>query len=217
VHRRVFLANLGAALVCGNSLRLAAEQCKLIAPGVQGCRVGLSDHFEVVQQDCPERCWAASIAGIFGYHGHKIKQDVIAQTIYHTLACLPPINTKVLNTVLSHEWTDDNGETFKATITGLYDPLNAVTEMDNDALVSEMKGDNPVLYCNTHHAMVIVGLDYRKDLAGNFMRMDEVHVADPWPGSGTYAPGMHVLTHQEMVPLAQGGQLTYVASVDVED
>jgi hypothetical protein len=179
--------------------------------------VGLRHHFEVVQQDCAERCWAASIAGIFGYQGHKINQDVIAQTIYHTLDCLASKSSAVLNAVLSHQWTDDNGAPFKATIKGLYDPLNGVTDMDNDDLVSEMANNNPVLYCNTHHAMVIVGLDYRKDRAGNFMAMDKVHVADPWPGSGTYKEGMHVLTAPEMVPLGQGGQLTYVASVDVED
>lgn len=217
VDRRVFLTNLGAALVCGSSLRLAAEKCEAVAPGVRGCRVGLSDHFPLVVQDCPERCWAASIAGIFGYHGHKINQDVIAQTMFKTLKCLSSGGTKVLDAVLSREWTDDDGNAFKATITGLYDQLNGVTAMDNDDLVSEMKQDNPVLYCNTHHAMVIVGLDYRKDLAGNFMVMDQVHVADPWPGSGTYGPGLHVLTHPEMMPLANGGQLTYVASVDVED
>jgi len=215
VDRRMFLTNLGAALVCGSSLPLAAEKCVAIGPGVQGCRVGLSSHFEVVEQNCAERCWAASIAAIFGYQGHTIDQDVVAQTIYHTLNCLPASSTKVLNAVLSHQWTDDNGDKFQATITGLYDPLNGIKDMDNDGLVSEMKNDNPVLYCNTHHAMVILGLDYEKDLAGNFLKMDQVHVADPWPGSGTYGPGLHVLTRPEMVPLAQGGQLTYVASVEV--
>jgi hypothetical protein len=173
--------------------------------------VGLSNHFKIVTQDCPERCWAASIAGIFGYHDHKINQDVIAQTIFRTLACRPSGPTSVLDAVLNHEWTDDDGDKFTAKITGLYDPLNGVTALDNDDLVSEMKDDNPVLYCNTHHAMVIVGLDYRRDTAGNLVAVDQVHVADPWPGNG-----MHVLSLPEMVPLARGGQLTYLASVDVE-
>jgi Papain-like cysteine protease AvrRpt2 len=211
MDRRVFLAGLGAILA-GSSLPLAAQNCVVVRPGVMGCTIGLSSHFEIVTQNCPERCWAASIAGIFGYQGHPIDQDVIAQTIYRTLACLPSISSGVLDTVLSHVWTDTNGDQFKATITGLYDPLNNVTEMDNDDLVSEMRDNNPVLYCNTHHAMVIVGMDYRRDAAGDLLAVDRVHVADPWPGNG-----MHLLTPPEMMPLQQGGQLTYVASVDVED
>lgn len=211
MDRRVFLAGLGVALA-GSSLRLAAQNCKPVAPGQWGCRIGLSEHFDIVTQDCAERCWAASIAGIFRYKGHPIDQDVIAQTIYHTLACLPSISSRVLDAVLDHEWTDDNGDKFTAKITGLYDPLNRVTEMDNDDLVSEMSDDNPVLYCNTHHAMVIVGMDYRRDRDKDLIAVDQVHVADPWPGNG-----MHILSRPEMVPLQQGGQLTYVASVDVED
>jgi hypothetical protein len=168
-----------------------------------------------VTQDCAERCWAASIAGIFGYHGHPINQDVIAQTIFGTLACLPSGNTKVLDVVLSHDWTDDNGDKFTATITGLYDPLNGVNALDNDDLVSEMKADKPVLYCNTHHAMVMVGMDYRRDAFGNLVAVDQVHIADPMPGAA--GNGFHVLSIPEMVPAPLGGQLTYLASVDVDD
>ena len=51
--------------------------------------LGLRSHFNIVTQNCPERCWAASIAGIFGYNDHPIDQDVIAQTVFRTLACLP--------------------------------------------------------------------------------------------------------------------------------
>jgi hypothetical protein len=212
MDRRVFLASLGAALVAGSPLGLAAKQCKTVPPGVLGCRVGLSTHFQIVTQNCPERCWAASIAGIFGYLGHSINQNVIAQTMYGTLACLPSRNSKVLDAVLSHDWTDDNGEQFTGTITGLYDPLNGVLEMDNDDLVSEMQNDKPVLYCNKTHAMVIIGLDYRKDRAGNLIAVDQVQMADPYPGMG-----YHVLSRPEMVPFQQGGQLSYVASVDIAD
>lgn len=212
MDRRVFLSGLGAALVGSSPLAIAAQKCVLVAPGVLGCRMGLRDHFEIVEQDCPERCWAASISGIFGYQGHATDQDVIAQTVYKTLNCLPSISSKVLDAVLNYEWTDDEGDKFNATITGLYDPLNGVTEMDNNDLVSEMKNNNPVLYCDTHHAMVIVGLDYRTNASGNLLAIDQVHVADPWPGNG-----FHVLTPPEMVPVQYGGQLTYVASVDVDD
>lgn len=211
VDRRAFLGGLSAAFVAGSSHRLAA-QCVPLAPGVSGCRKGLSSHFQIVTQDCPERCWAASIAGIFKYHDHPIDQDVIAQTVFKSLACRPSGNTTVLDAVLNHEWTDDNGDKFTARISGLYDPLNGVAEMDNDDIVSEMKNDRPVLYCNRSHAMVIVGLDYRKGLGGTTIAIDQVHVADPFPGLG-----FHVLSPAEMVPMGIGGLLTYVASVEIDD
>lgn len=211
MDRRAFLRGLGAAFVAGRSVQLAS-QCVTVGPGVAGCRKGLKTHFDIVTQNCPERCWAASIAGIFGYQGHAIDQDVIAQTVFGTLACLPSGNTKVLDAVLSHGWTDSDGDKFTATITGLYDPLNGVTQMDNNDLIKEMVNDNPVLYCNRSHAMVIVGLDYRRDAYGNLIAVDQVHVADPYPGMG-----FHVLSPAEMLPIGLGGALTYVASVDVED
>jgi hypothetical protein len=214
VDRRIFLSGLGAALAGGASHRLAA-QCVLVAPGVAGCTVGLSNHFHIVTQDCPERCWAASISGIFGYLGHPVNQDKIALAVFGpmfgTLPCLSSGNTKVLDAVLSHEWTDDNGVKFNASITGLFDPLNGVAAMDNDDLVSELQNDKPMLYCNRGHAMVIVGIDYRKDMAGNLIAVDRVRVADPYPGQG-----YHLLSPAEMVPIAFGGALTYVASVDVD-
>jgi hypothetical protein len=211
MQRRAFLARFGAALVGSASLRPAA-QCTSVAPGVSGCRVGLSDHFHIVTQNCAERCWAASIAGIFGYHDHSIDQDVIAQAIFHTLECKPAGNTKVLDAVLSHQWTDNDGDKFTATITGLYDPLNGISDMDNDDIVSAMKHDKPLLYCNTTHAMVVIGLDYRKLASGELLAVDQVHVADPYPGKG-----FHVLSPAEMVPLQHGGAMTYLASVDIDD
>src|ERR1700733_7663213 len=117
MDRRVFIASLGAALVSGSALGLAAEECKGIAPGVLGCTAEVKPPFQIVTQDCAQRCWAASIAGIFGYHDHPISQDVIAKTIYGTLGCLPSISSKILNAVLNHEWTDDNGDKFTASIT----------------------------------------------------------------------------------------------------
>lgn len=212
MNRRLFITGLGGALVGSSSLRIAA-QCINIAPGTYGCRVGLGRHFKIVTQDCPERCYAASIAGIFGFHGHKINQDVIAQTVFGTLACKASGGPKVLNAILNHKWTDDDGDEFTATITGLYDPLsNTPPDLDNDDAVSQLKDQKPLLYCNRSHAMVVIGIDYRRNGAGDLLAVDQVHVADPFPGLG-----FHVLSAKEMVPMEHGGDLTYLASIDVDD
>lgn len=209
MDRRLFLTGLGV-LVASNSFRVAA-QCVRINPQALGCRVGLREHFHIVTQDCPERCWAASIAGIFKYNGHSIDQDVIARTMFGTLACRPSGGTKVLDAVLSREWTDDGGAAFTATIKGLYDPLNGIRDLDNNDILSEMKHDNPMLYCNKTHAMVIVGIDYQKDNDGDLIQIDQVHMADPYPGKG-----FHVLSPSEMRPAVLGGDMMYLASVDVD-
>jgi hypothetical protein len=207
----MFLAGLGASLI-GGALPLAAQQCVPLAPGVSGCNLKLSKTFKIVTQDCAERCWAASIAAIFEYYDHPIDQDVIAQTVFGTVACQGSHDTKVLDAVLDHDWTDSNGDKFTAHITGLYDPLNNLIDMNNGDIISELKQDSPLLYCNTHHAMVIVGVSYRQGAAPNLVAIDRVQVADPFPGQG-----FHYLSLPEMVPLIDGGQVTYVASVAIDD
>jgi hypothetical protein len=186
--------------------------CVSLPQGVQGCSYGGRKHFQIVTQNCPERCWAASMAGIFGYNDHPIDQDTIAQAIFGNLQCKPAQTTGVLNKVLSSVWIDTNGSKFKATITGLYDPANKVIAIDNNDIVSEMQSGSPMLYCNKTHAMVIVGIEYRKDMAGNLIAIDDVRVADPYP-----TLGIHSLSKIEMLAEHLGGDMTYLASVDVDD
>jgi hypothetical protein len=209
MNRRAFAAGLGAALLAGGTRGVAAD-CRVIAPGVTGCTSALASTFRIVTQDCPERCWAASIAGIFGYHGHPISQDAIARTMFGTLACLPSGNTTVLDAVLSRQWVDAKGDEFGARISGLYDPLNGVRAINNAELIAELENDKPILYCNRTHAMVVVGMSYRRDAIGNLV-VDQVRVADPYPGLG-----FHLLSPREMAPVDLGGDLLFLASVDVD-
>ncbi len=152
------------------------------------------------------------MAGIFGYNGHPIDQDTIAQRVFGTLQCRPAGTTSVLNAVLSGSWVDMTGKKFTATITGLYDPANHVVAIDNNDIVSEMQDDSPMLYCNETHAMVVVGIEYRKDSTGSLIAIDDVRVADPYPGKG-----IHSLSPAEKLPKHLGGAMTYLASVDVAD
>jgi hypothetical protein len=65
-----------------------------------GCTLALSRRFHIVVQDCDSRCRAASIAAIFGYHGHSIDQDSIFQTVFGTTICRPAGSSAVLDQVL---------------------------------------------------------------------------------------------------------------------
>lgn len=81
--------------------------------------------------------------------------------------------------------------------------------MNNSFIANELMADKPLLYCNTHHAMVISDMAYYQTPMGpNVQRVD---VIDPWPGS----PDIHPLLPAEMMPAHIGGQMTFVASVQV--
>jgi hypothetical protein len=60
--------------------------------------------------------------------------------------------------------------------------------------------------------MAVIALDYQRDRAGNVIQVDYVHVADPYNGGS-----FRKLSAPEMLPRDQGGALTYLASVDVDD
>jgi hypothetical protein len=211
VNRRQLIAGAGAAFIASSPLKVLSA-CVNIPGGLLGCSYGTRKHFQVVVQDCPERCWAASTAGIFRYHGHPIDQDDIAMDIFKTLACKAAGNPAVLTAVLSKVWTDTNGKDFKSTVAGLYDPLDGVNDLDNDDIVSAMLAGNPMLYANKTHAMVIVGIEYRKNIAGKLIDIVDVRVGDPYPGKG-----IRSLSTTEMIPINRGGEMTYLASVDVDD
>ena len=97
----------------------------------------------------------------------------------------------MLDAVLSRRWKDKDDDEFSARISGLYDPLNGVRAMNNAYLISELESDKPILYCNRSHAMVIVGMNYRRDALGN-LAVDQVRVANPYPGMG-----FHLLSPRE--------------------
>jgi hypothetical protein len=158
MDRRHFVQVLGATIGSLGSLPIAA-QCVQLFNGSLGCTLNLNDGFRIVVQDCASRCWAASISAIFGYHGHSLNQDVIAQQVFGSTVCRPAGSSGVLDSVLNHQWTDDNGKTFRATINGLFDPANGAGTINNDDVVSELEADRPLLYCNASHAMVQIGMN----------------------------------------------------------
>lgn len=214
MNRRGFLSGL-AAVATYAPFALAA-QCVPVAPGVIGCTYRLSRHFDIIQQDCLEHCWAASIAGAFGYLGHPMDQDAIASEMFKSPQCLPA-STGVINAVLNHQWVDSNGVNFTGRINGLFDPMNGLVNMDNAGLLAGLRADKPLLYCNASHCMVIVEMDVRMNMYGSLIAIDQVVVADPFGNNG-----FHQLSAPEMMPMGQPpagmpwGQLTYVASVDVD-
>jgi hypothetical protein len=146
---------------------------------------------------------------IFAMHGHPLDQMKIVTALYGAPACLTSGPTLNIVSILSANWIDDYGVPFKSIVTGAYDPTNNVYAMNNNFIANELNANRPLLYCNTHHAMVVAGMDFLQTSMGP--NVQGIHVLDPWPAS----PNVHPLSPPEMIALNKGGQMTFLASVQV--
>ena len=109
---------------------------------------------------------------------------------------MPALVAAQIASDLSSPWTDD----FESTLTAAYDFQAGVLAINNAIIVNELLEGRPLLYCNTHHAMVICGVDYRPSPIGPLI--DGLAVMDPWPA----APRLHPLSRPELFPAHRGGQ-----------
>ncbi|MGZ5786365.1 MAG: hypothetical protein ACXWJM_10630 [Ramlibacter sp.] len=149
------------------------------------------------------------MAMIFASNGHPIDQRRIVAQTFGTVACTssgPVIN---IANALSRSWIDNNGVPFMSQITAAYDVQNGVHNLTNGFIVDQLTNDAPLLYCNQHHAMVLVAMDYLDTPYGPAPQRGGV--LDPWP----YSSGFHALTTQEMYMAHLGGQMTFLAAVSV--
>jgi hypothetical protein len=212
ITRRCFIGTAAAFAVMPN---LSAQQCGVVPPGVTLCRaeVNIPQLIAAINtQQCPEWCWAASISMIFGFYGHPIDQKEIVKQTYGNVLCFPAGSSRTIGRALSRRWEDANGDFFKSTVVAAYDPANNINAINNAIIVNELANDHPLLYCNTSHAMVNYAVDYIPTQFGP--NVQAVGVVDPWP----YSPRLHPLSPAEMrASVFPGGQMTFLASVRVED
>jgi hypothetical protein len=203
MNRRSFV--FGAAAMAAFSSKLQAKQ-----DTVGGLQRAYVTQPQLVQQKCPEWCWAASSSMIFTAHRHPVDQMKIVQRLFGAVVCAPSQNTWNIGQTLSEQWIDDRGQPFQPRVISAYDPSNGINNITNPFIINELANDRPLLYCNTHHAMVVVDFNYVLG-PGGVIVPQQVGVLDPFPGS----PGYHPLSPAEMVPSILGGQMTFLAAVQV--
>lgn len=209
MNRRAFLngmisASIGAAA--------KAQQCVAIGPGAVGCHAEInfpSVRVAYEYQQCPEWCWAASISMVFRFFGHPLDQKRIVIENYGSLVCAPSGTASRIAANLNRSWAGDDGRPFTSQLTTVYDARAGVVAINNAFIVNEIVNQRPILYCNTHHAMVIIAVDYRPTQLGP--QIDRVIVMDPWPLS----PQIHPSSAPEMLPPQMRGQMTFLATVRV--
>jgi Papain-like cysteine protease AvrRpt2 len=190
-----------------------AQNCTINPTGMTICsaEVTISMFIQsIIKQQCPEWCWAASISMIFGFAGHPIDQKQIVAQTYGNVLCLPAGSSRTIGQDLSRTWTDANGDVFTSKVVAAFDPANNILAINNAILINELQNDHPILYCNTHHAMVIYAADYIPTPMGP--NIVAVAVADPWP----YGPSLHLLSPPELLPFPYG-QMTFLATVRHQD
>jgi hypothetical protein len=163
----------------------------------------------VSTQQCEEWCWAASISMIFAFYGHPLGQSAIVAATYGAVACLPAGSSTTIGRDLSRPWIDDRGRAFSSQVVAAYDYFNRYNSLSNQMIVSALKGNNPLLYCNQSHAMVVYSVSYYDTPSGP--NVQRVQVIDPWP----FSPRSHDLSAAEMSVADLGGQMTFLAQVQV--
>lgn len=167
---------------------------------------------KLVTQNCANWCWAASIAMVFASNGHRVAQERIVKETFGALECRPSGYPKTITEALSREWTDDSGDDFESVVTAGYDYFSGVVAIDNGFIIEQLSDDKPILYCNTHHAMLNVLVEYA-EYPNGAVQVGAAGVLDPWPASA----GFRRIGGPEIAPAHLGGQMTYLAAVEIND
>lgn len=154
-------------------------------------------------------CWAASVSNIFDLYGFEVSQTTIVQTVYGRLVNLPAFNTATISNLLSRVWEDETGKRFRCRIRGLFDAYSNTAALNNLQIISALRNEKPLLFCNRSHAMVLTALTYAQTPAGPVVL--NLGFFDPWPGRGLRGPDHP----SEGMPIQAGGQMTYLALPEV--
>jgi hypothetical protein len=208
------LAAVQSACIFGPDPPIECLTCPSPEPspgGPQTARVNMDQLMQSIStQQCEQWCWAASISMIFGFYGHPIAQSQIVLETYGNLVCLPAGSSTTIGADLSRPWIDSRGVRFSSTVEAAYDYFNGFnTFAGNQSIIDALKANNPMLYCNRSHAMVLYSVSYMDGPYGpDIQRAD---VIDPWP----YSQRSHALTTGELFRADLGGEMTFLAQVRV--
>jgi hypothetical protein len=123
------------------------------------------------------------------------------------VVCLPAGSTTTVGRDLSRPYVDDNRVPFQSVILSAYDFFNGIDTFTPQTIINALNSNNPLLYCNTQHAMIVYSVTYIS--TPNGPNIQTVQVVDPWP----FNPRFHSLTPPEIVTANFGGQMTFLAEV----
>jgi hypothetical protein len=163
----------------------------------------------LASQQATHWCWAATVANAFGLSGHRVSQSRIVRALYGDVVNMRSGPAANVSSLLDRAWTDDEGGKFRAHLMGVFDAAAGRYELDGHALVGALRAGRPLIIGTTSHAMLLIGASY-ETTGEQGVRVVQATVFDPWPGVGERA-----LRPDEMVAVALGGQLAFIADVAV--
>jgi hypothetical protein len=161
-------------------------------------------------------CWAATLSMIFRWHGKVVDQRSIVQQTFGAQVdyALDPL---LLMRSVRRAYVDGNGNSFSVT-SRIYSADFGLGEITNCDIISELANERPLVICNLSHMMVLIGVDYRPESHCTMPNIVSAWVADPHPYaefSRDMGRGFRDLRNTEMLPVHQGGELRFMATVQV--
>lgn len=212
-------------LVQGTAVGLASLAFRVPAQASQNCNgvqcdsnIPTSQFPHVTQPPDSQWCWAATISMICQWYGHPISFPNIVQQTFGSLVNLPADPITLINSV-NRSYVDDTGRPLTLN-SAVWSVLNGVANVDNNMIIRELAANRPLVVCNMSHMMVLVGVSFPQGTS----QINQAWVADPAfsgpvttgiQGLQPLAPGFRYLFPTELIPAPMGGQLMFVAAVNV--
>lgn len=156
-------------------------------------------------------CWAASISMVFAHAGYDVDQRRIVNEAYGGIVNLPAQGWQLAQN-LNRNWLDDEGNSFRSTLSGLYDASQGVVGLADSQIIDELSKGNPLVIGTGGHAMVLTEVGYYLNAFGGFDGYAYATVFDPWPGRGArYLSGAEFTR----ADFGSGGTMQFLASATV--
>ena len=211
ISRRKLLLG-GACLAASPMNALAEHSCRSNQFGMQLCTATMpSGALQVIyaQQSQSQWCWAACIQMLFRSYGYEVSQQRIVQETFGQLVNMPAGSGAVISKQINRPWQDDKGKKFRSYLEAAYDFDFGVYSVDNGYIIKKLTNNEPLIYGNKSHAMLLVQMTYAQSPMGP--NVVGAGVLDPWPGNGARA-----LQQAELVQVRFGGDYRYLSAVRVE-
>ncbi|HKW52546.1 MAG TPA: papain-like cysteine protease family protein [Stellaceae bacterium] len=194
-------------MVIGRPARLAAASaCHPDARFGEVCRTELAFDAFLQQaydtQHAPQWCWAACLAMVFAFHGHRVRQERIVAEAFGG-GTGPSIAGE-----LDRVWVDDSGRRFRSRLRILFDAYAGDEVLDLSAIVAALQQNQPMILGARNHAVVLTAIDCGSTAQGQAAVGGGVF--DPWPGRGP-----RELSADELVPMSLGGGLGFIALPEI--
>jgi hypothetical protein len=170
--------------------------------------VNITQLAQIVQtQQCEQWCWAACISMLFNFYGHPLSQQRIVMATYGNIVCWPSGLT--IGQDVNRDYIDERGVRFSSRVVAAYDAAFNINTLTNQMIVDAISNNQPLLYCNRRHAMVMYSITYTPTAFQPDVH--RVEVIDPWP----FNLRTRALSPSEMVPAHVGGDLSFLAQIRV--